>query len=63
MCDTCLKRVREAHLTTAWVYPSGHILCTVERLPSLADWPAIDDLSTFCGLPITGKESSRLYRL
>ena len=63
MCDTCLTKARQARLTTAWIYPSGHILCTVGGLPTVADWPRSNDLATFCGLPITGEESSRLYRL
>jgi hypothetical protein len=63
LCETCVSRARRAGGCSVWVYPTGHIMRTDRRLPSLAAWPQHDALATFCGLPIRGHGNSRLYTL
>jgi hypothetical protein len=63
LCETCVSRARRAGGWSVWVYPTGHIMRSERRLPSLAAWPQHDALTTCCGLPITGHGNSRLYTL
>jgi hypothetical protein len=63
LCEMCVSRARLAGVRSVWVYPTGHIMRSERRLPSLAAWPQNDALTTFCGLPIWGHGNSRLYTL
>jgi hypothetical protein len=62
LCEACLSCARARSLDVVYVYPSGHMLRPAD-IPGLSEWPARRGLTTFCGLPITGKEASRLYDL
>jgi hypothetical protein len=62
LCEACLSCARARSLEVVYVYPSGHMLRPAD-IPGLSEWPARRGLTTFCGLPITGKEASRLYDL